>query len=218
MAGGNFEDFDLAFQDRFRELEGMFSTPSSKNPTPTAEPGGCEPCATLLLGAPQPPAASPLTSLLYLVMLAVAIGFVAYAVLRRLRREHPSKGTPGHYAAQHARAGPQAEALVSTIEETDPEKIIPVDEKHTFVFFHAPWCGHCKVFLPMFEAVALKNAQRARFKSVQSDVMQKSSSADKVALQGFPTIKVYKGGVEVDQLVGNQGLGPLEAFLTKILG
>jgi hypothetical protein len=36
-------------------------------------------------------------------------------------------------------------------------------------------------------------------------------------LQGYPTIKVYQSGLEVDQLVGNQGLAALEALIQKLL-
>lgn len=85
------------------------------------------------------------------------------------------------------------------------------------MFFHAPWCGHCKQFKPIFEALARSMAANgsAKFKAVQSDILQASKHADKVPIRGFPTIIAFKNGQQTDSLVGNQGAEALETFVRK---
>lgn len=100
---------------------------------------------------------------------------------------------------------------------SDPDRIIPdpSDQGVTLIFYHAPWCGHCQQFRPLYEAVAQKHAGKAKFKAVVSDVLQKSKHADKVPIKGFPTVFVFVNGQHVDSMVGNQGESALEQLIAK---
>ena len=103
------------------------------------------------------------------------------------------------------------------IDENDPDRIIPDenDSGVTLVFFHATWCGHCKQFKPIFEEAAATHSGKAKFKAVVSDVLQKSKHADKVPIQGFPTVFVFVDGKQVDSMVGNQGRDALMQLIAK---
>uniref|UniRef100_A0A6C0BZX5 Thioredoxin domain-containing protein n=1 Tax=viral metagenome TaxID=1070528 RepID=A0A6C0BZX5_9ZZZZ len=113
--------------------------------------------------------------------------------------------------------GPLAGSGGNGIEENDPDSIIPDENDNgvTIVFFHATWCGHCKQFKPIFEEAADAHGAKAKFKSVVSDVLQKSKHASKVPIQGFPTVFVFKNGQQVDSMVGNQGKDALLELIAK---
>ena len=103
------------------------------------------------------------------------------------------------------------------LDEEDPDKVIPDPSETgvTFVFFHATWCGHCKQFRPLFEEAAKAAGGKAKFKAVVSDVLQKSTHAEKVPIRGFPTVVAFVDGQQADSLVGNQGKEALAQFILK---
>ncbi len=215
----------------------MFETPSS-DVSFLASPGpddvlsnmaqrksdACAPCVAFSAPA-RPASSSGGHSWLYLFMLMVGTFLVAYGVFKIFKASAEGRRSPKSwgYAAPHVTAGGtppvyQPTAVESSgIEESNPDKIIPdpSDAQVTFVFFHATWCGHCKQFKPIFEQVAAAAKGKARFKTVVSDVLQKSPHADKIPIRGFPTIIVFSKGEQVDTLVGNQGKDALEQLVMK---
>ena len=61
--------------------------------------------------------------------------------------------------------------------------------------FHAAWCGPCKMFAPIFERVAEKNADRAEF--VRIDVDEVPELARRYSVKSIPTIVGIKNGETV---------------------
>lgn len=66
-------------------------------------------------------------------------------------------------------------------------------DSHVVVEFYAPWCGHCKKFVPIFEEIA------EIFKKEGSNVVLAKMDATENEVEGeiiasFPTIKLYKIG------------------------
>lgn len=59
------------------------------------------------------------------------------------------------------------------------------------VKFYAPWCGHCKSSAPAFSKAAKKLEGVARLGVVNCD--EEQSLAQRFGVQGFPSIKVFKG-------------------------
>lgn len=204
----------------------------------------CAPCATLITPEIRE-AAKPcrgVTSWLLIALLLLGVFLVVYGVCQMFSRPRgagrhagarhkvmgaphvgagavaggagPQGGQPGTVGAAHA--GPGQGQPSDSLEETDPDQVIPSEPGVTFVFFHAPWCGHCKQFKPIYEALARSMAASgAKFKSVQSDVLQASKHADKVPIRGFPTVVAFKNGQQADSLVGNQGAEALKTFVSK---
>jgi len=60
------------------------------------------------------------------------------------------------------------------------------------VEFYAPWCGHCKKLVPIYEAVAKK------YRGFENLVIAKVDSTENeiegISIQGFPTLKFFKRG------------------------
>ncbi|KAI0565877.1 protein disulfide-isomerase PDIA-2 Endoplasmic reticulum lumen [Gracilaria domingensis] len=59
------------------------------------------------------------------------------------------------------------------------------------VKFYAPWCGHCQQSAPAFSKAAKKLHGVARLGVVNCD--EHKEIAQRFSIQGFPTIKVFKG-------------------------
>lgn len=68
------------------------------------------------------------------------------------------------------------------------------------VDFWAPWCGPCLMVAPFIEELAEEYSGRAIVAKVNTD--QHQEWARKLGIRGIPTMIFFKGGVEVDRLVG----------------
>ena len=206
----------------------MPSQPSCSACEALAKPMPCaEPSKNMLSGG---------TSWLLGLLLVVGVFLVIFGIYQLFRSSSdrnrnpimfpPKIGLPSKYhGAPHlpnpaGTFGPLATdngANGDGIDENDPDLIIPNESDNgvSIVFFHATWCGHCKQFRPIFEEAAAAHGGRAKFKAVVSDVLQKSKHADKVPIQGFPTVFVFKDGQPVDSMVGNQGKDALMQLIAK---
>jgi len=79
------------------------------------------------------------------------------------------------------------------------------------VDFWAPWCGPCRAVGPMLEQVARE--QGGKLKIVKLNVDENPGSAARFQVQAIPTMILFRGGREVDQLRGALPKEALEARL-----
>lgn len=65
------------------------------------------------------------------------------------------------------------------------------------VEFYAPWCGHCKKLAPEFETAAgqLKD-EGIYLANVDATLDENKALASKYGIQGFPTLKIFRGSEE----------------------
>jgi len=68
------------------------------------------------------------------------------------------------------------------------------------VDFWAPWCGPCRTMGPIFESVAEKNADKAKFVKVNID--ESPDVPARFGVRSIPTLVVLKDGAEVDTHTG----------------
>ncbi len=69
------------------------------------------------------------------------------------------------------------------------------------VDFWAPWCGPCKMLAPTLEAISQEVADKV--KVVKVNVDENQSLAVKFGVMSIPTLIIFKGGQQVDRIVGN---------------
>ncbi|HSS38532.1 MAG TPA: thioredoxin TrxC [Polyangia bacterium] len=90
------------------------------------------------------------------------------------------------------------------------ESPIPV-----LVDFWAPWCGPCRAVAPVLDAIAGERA--GRLKIAKLNVDENPVIAARFAVQAIPTMIIFRGPLEVDQIRGALPKPALEARLERVL-
>ena len=83
------------------------------------------------------------------------------------------------------------------------------------VKFYAPWCGHCKRLIPVWEELGKSFKDDAQVAISSVDCTKHKAVCDKAAVRGFPTIMSYYGGVAKEQYKGARTLESLRGFTTQ---
>ena len=76
------------------------------------------------------------------------------------------------------------------------------------VDFWAEWCGPCRMLGPVIESLAEKYEGKAVVGKVNTDEEQELAMG--FGITGIPTVIFFKGGKEIDRLVG---VMPPDAFI-----
>ena len=84
--------------------------------------------------------------------------------------------------------------------EANFEAEVLKSEELVLVDFWAPWCGPCRLVGPVLDELADENA--GKLKVVKVNVDENSALSQRYEIKGIPTMKFFKGGVEVGMTVG----------------
>jgi len=103
-------------------------------------------------------------------------------------------------------------ANLAVTESTFEEKVINSDVP-VLVDFWATWCKPCIAITPHIEAIADEMSGKAGVYKV--DVDAEGDLAQKFGIMSIPALLVFKGGEEVDRMVGAGSKDQIKAFLEK---
>ena len=74
---------------------------------------------------------------------------------------------------------------------------------YLLVLFYAPWCGHCKKFHPEYEKAA-KTLRKENLYLSKVDATVEKKLAERFEIQGFPTVKLFIKGEDIEYTGGRK--------------
>ncbi|MFH1127921.1 MAG: thioredoxin [Candidatus Omnitrophota bacterium] len=83
------------------------------------------------------------------------------------------------------------------------------------VDFWAPWCGPCKMILPVIEELAKEFEKKIKFGKINID--EDAKIATTYGVMSIPTLIFFKKGKPVNQAVGALGKAELKKKITEII-
>ena len=78
----------------------------------------------------------------------------------------------------------------------------------------AEWCGPCRMIAPTVEAIAEQYAGKVKVGKLDAD---RNMVPAQYGVRGIPTLLVFRGGKEVDRIVGNVPKQVIASHLDKAL-
>lgn len=88
-----------------------------------------------------------------------------------------------------------------------------LDDQLTMVDVWAPWCGPCRTLTPIIEKVSEEKSVKL-LKVNADDSRELASDFD---VRGIPTVIFFKGGQEVDRVVGLKQASTYSEIIEKHL-
>ena len=83
------------------------------------------------------------------------------------------------------------------------------------VDFWAEWCGPCKMVSPVVEELA--GEYKGKIKMAKMDVDKNRQTPARFGIRNIPTLMLFKGGEEVNRIVGALPKSSIEEELKKLL-
>jgi thioredoxin 2 len=80
----------------------------------------------------------------------------------------------------------------------------------------AAWCGPCRTIAPVLDELASELGGRVRFGKLNVD--ENPATASRFNVSSIPTLLVFKGGREVDRIVGVQPKTEIKRRLERVTG
>ena len=87
------------------------------------------------------------------------------------------------------------------LKSKDFEAVVLKNENPVLVDFWAPWCGPCRMVVPIVEEIA---EERQDITVCKINVDEEGELANRYGIMSIPTLMVFKGGQVVAKSVGGR--------------
>jgi protein disulfide-isomerase A1 len=106
-------------------------------------------------------------------------------------------------------------ALASDVHDLKKDTFKGFIEEHDLVLaeFFAPWCGHCKALAPEYETAATTLKEKD-IPLVKVDCTEESDLCQEYGVEGYPTLKVFRGTEVISPYTGQR---KADAYVATIL-
>ncbi len=105
-------------------------------------------------------------------------------------------------------------SIASVTDSTFKQEVLE-SEFPVLVDFWAPWCGPCRMVAPVVDEIATE--YDGQIKVVKLNTDDNPGVATQYGIRSIPTLIVFKGGQQVDQVVGAVPKKTLSNTLEKYL-
>lgn len=96
------------------------------------------------------------------------------------------------------------------------DEVVLNEETNTLLMAHAPWCGHCKSLMPVFEELAEHFEDDDKIVIAKMDATKNEVTTFSVS--GFPTLKFFPSNGDMMDYEGGRELDALIEFVDKNRG
>ncbi len=102
---------------------------------------------------------------------------------------------------------------IHTITDSNWESVVTKSATPVLVDFWAEWCGPCRRLTPTVEALAKEMSGKVTVGKMNVD--ENPITPTKFAIQGIPTLLLFKGGQLVESVVGFVGKDDLKRMIER---
>ena len=106
-----------------------------------------------------------------------------------------------------------SEAILEVTDANFDQEVLQC-EQPVLIDFWATWCGPCRALAPVVDEVA--KTYQSKVKVVKMDVDRNPATPQRYNVRGIPTLLVFKGGQEQEQIVGYVPKETIERALDKL--
>ncbi len=104
---------------------------------------------------------------------------------------------------------------IKTVSDQSFEADVLTSGGPVLVDFWAEWCGPCKALAPKLEEIAGEMTGKVTIAKLNVD--ENPGVPQQFGIRGIPTMILFKGGKQVDQIVGNHPKEKIVELISKYL-